>query len=136
VQLKVLCVGWSPELWGKDKPLKEQRNVKRLNLIDCDTFCQVKDTFDYVPTRDEEERIDFDKIAMQTFTLGVSAWEKEHGRLKATRGKIDLGTIPAALVRTPGVSVESAPAGVDFAKRLQRDKGETVLNGTGSEKRL
>jgi len=125
--IKVLCVGWAPELWGKDKPVKDQRHVKRLNLVDCDTFCQVKDTFDYVPSKDEEERIDFDKITMATFTLGVSAWDKEHGRLKATRGKIDLGTVPAALIKSPGSS-EAVPLEALFPQG-RRDNGKAVTAG-------
>lgn len=121
--LKVLCVGITPELWGKDKPVHEQRIVSRLNLVDMDEFCQVRETFDYVPTKEEEQTIDPGRLKMVTFSLGVSMWMKEDGRLKATRGKIDLGTVPAAAKR----SVQEYPV-------KERDNGKTVLGNTSAAK--
>lgn len=132
MQVKVLCVGLSDETWFKGT--KDERKVKQLNLLDTDTFCQVKETFDYVIPKEEEDKLDPEALRMSTFTLGVSVWQKENGRLKASRGKIDLGTVPAVAFRrvgSPGAE-QPLPASAGSVQG-KRDVGDAVLsNGSMS----
>lgn len=119
MKLTVLIVGVEEATWFKGT--RDERKVKQLNCLDTDKFCQCKETFDYTPNQDEVAALNLEELLMSEITLGVSTFQKENGRLKASRGKIDLATVPAKARKT----TETAPA---------RDNGKTVLGMSGSPK--
>src|SRR5690349_125228 len=92
MQIKCLVVGISLETWFKGT--RDERQVKQLNLLDCDTQCQMKETFDYTPSEEELKLMEPEALRMGTISLGVTQFAVNNGRLRVARGKIDVGTIP------------------------------------------
>lgn len=121
--VKALVVGVVEETWFKGT--KDERKVKQLNLMDTDKFCQMKESFDYTPKEEELAVLDLEHLELSVITVGVSMFTKENGRLKVTRGKIDLDTVPATARRGSG----SADAKRSQAASPERDNGKTVLSG-------
>jgi hypothetical protein len=71
---------------------------------------KLKQTFDYTPTKDEEEEetIDLDKLEGANLVLATEEVKAANGGRLKFKGKIDLASVPKQALRNNGVA--SAPA--------------------------
>ena len=60
---------------------------------------KLKQTFDYTPTKDEEEALDLDKLDGASLVLAVNEIKAANGGRLKFKGKIDRASVPKAAVR-------------------------------------
>jgi hypothetical protein len=75
------------------------------------TACEglkLKQTFDYTPTKEEEEAIDLDKLEGANLVLATEEIKAANGGRLKFRGKIDRASVPKQALRNNGAA--SVPA--------------------------
>ena len=108
MKAEIYVAGVSQEVWFRDS--RDERQVRVLNCLDrmAHDGLKLKQTFDYVPTKEEEEAIELDKLDGATLTLAVEEIKAANGGRLKFKGRIDRASVPKQALRNNGAG--SAPA--------------------------
>jgi hypothetical protein len=106
MKVEVYVAGVAREVWFRET--RDQRQVSVLNCLDRTAHegLKLKQTFDYVPTK-EEEAIDLDKLGGANLVLAVEEIKAANGGRLKFKGKIDRASVPKQALRNNGAG--SAP---------------------------
>ena len=99
MKMEILVAGVAREVWFRDS--RDERQVTVLNCLDRQVHdgLKLKQTFDYTPTKDEEEALDLDKLDGASLVLAVNEIKAANGGRLKFRGKIDRASVPKGAVR-------------------------------------
>lgn len=114
MKMEVYVAGVGEETWFRET--KDERQVVVLTLLDAKAHdchdgtagVKLKQTFDYVPSKEENAVIDLQKLDGETIIFAASEISPGNGRIKM-RGKLDRASIPKAALRPSGIGVVSTP---------------------------
>jgi hypothetical protein len=108
MKIKVYVAGVTKEVWFRGS--RDERQVTVLNCLDSEACegLKLKQTFDYVPTKEEEEAIDMDKLEGANLVLATEEIKAANGGRLKFRGKIDRASVPKQALRNNGAA--SVPA--------------------------
>ena len=104
MKVEILVAGVAREVWFRGS--RDERQVTVLNCLDRQVHdgLKLKQTFDYTPTKDEEEALDLDKLDGACLVLAVNEIKAGNGGRLKFRGKIDRASVPKTAVRVVAVS--------------------------------
>ena len=99
MKVEILVAGVAREVWFRGS--RDERQVTVLNCLDRQVHdgLKLKQTFDYTPTKDEEEALDLDKLDGASLVLAVNEIKAANGGRLKFKGKIDRASVPKAAVR-------------------------------------
>lgn len=108
MKVEVIVAGVSKEVWFRDT--RDERQVMLLNCLDraAHDGLKLKQTFDYTPTKEEEEAIELEKLDGLTLVLGVEEIKAANGGRLKFKGKIDRGSVPKQALRNSGAASATA----------------------------
>ena len=114
MKIEVYVAGVSPEIWFRDT--RDERQVTVLNCLDRVSHegLKLKQTFDYQPSREEQESIDLEKLDGLTVVLAVEEIKAANGGRLKFKGKIDRSSVPKQALRAsapanPGAKAQAGP---------------------------
>jgi hypothetical protein len=104
MKLEVYVAGVSHEVWFRGS--RDERQVTVLNCLDrvAHDGLKLKQTFDYTPTKDEEEAFELEKLDGMTLVLGVEEIKAANGGRLKFKGKIDRSSVPKQATRNGAAS--------------------------------
>ena len=99
MKVEIIVAGVAREVWFRGS--RDERQVTVLNCLDRQGHdgLKLKQTFDYTPTKDEEEALDLDKLDGASLVLAVNEIKAANGGRLKFKGKIDRASVPKAAVR-------------------------------------
>jgi hypothetical protein len=108
MKVEVYVAGVAREVWFRET--RDERQVSVLNCLDriAHEGLKLKQTFDYTPSKEEEEAIDLDKLDGANLVLAVEEIKAANGGRFKFKGKIDRGSVPKQALRNNGAG--GAPA--------------------------
>ena len=108
MKVEVYVAGVAREVWFRET--RDQRQVSVLNCLDrmAHEGLKLKQTFDYTPSKEEEEAIDLDKLDGANLVLAVEEIKAANGGRLKFKGRIDRASVPKQALRNNGAG--SAPA--------------------------
>jgi hypothetical protein len=108
MKVEVYVAGVAKEVWFRDS--RDERQVIVLNCLDSKAHdgLKLKQTFDYTPTKEEEEAIDLEKLDGAALVLAVDEIKAANGGRLKFKGRIDRSSVPKSALRNNGTG--SAPA--------------------------
>jgi hypothetical protein len=108
MKVEIYVAGVSHEVWFRES--RDERQVTLLNCLDrlAHDGLKLKQTFDYVPTKDEAESIELEKLDGSSLVLGVEEIKAANGGRLKFKGRIDRASVPKQALRNNGSG--SAPA--------------------------
>jgi hypothetical protein len=108
MKIEIYVAGVSHDVWFRGS--RDERQVTMLNCLDrlAHEGLKLKQTFDYVPTKDEEEGLELQKLEGATLTLAVDEIKAANGGRLKFKGKIDRSSVPKQALRSNGTG--SGPA--------------------------
>lgn len=108
MKVEVYVAGVAKEVWFRGS--RDERQVTVLNCLDSKAHdgLKLKQTFDYTPTKDEDEAIELEKLDGAALVLAVDEIKAANGGRLKFKGKIDRSSLPKAALRSNGTG--SAPA--------------------------
>jgi hypothetical protein len=108
MKVEVYVAGVSHEVWFRGS--RDERQVTLLNCLDRTAHdgLKLKQTFDYTPTKEEEEAIELEKLDGLSLVLGVEEIKAANGGRLKFRGKIDRGSVPKQALRSNGAAGATA----------------------------
>ena len=108
MKVDIYVAGVAHDVWFRGS--RDERQVTMLNCLDrlAHDGLKLKQTFDYVPTKDEEEAIELEKLDGASLTLAVDEIKAANGGRLKFKGKIDRASVPKQALRNNGAG--SAPA--------------------------
>jgi hypothetical protein len=108
MKAEVYVAGVGHEIWFRGS--RDERQVTVLNCLDRHAHdgMKLKQTFDYIPTKEEEEAIDLDKLDGATLVIGVEEIKAANGGRLKFKGKIDRGSVPKQALRSNGAASATA----------------------------
>jgi hypothetical protein len=108
MKVEVYVAGVSHEVWFRGS--RDERQVTLLNCLDrcAHDGLKLKQTFDYTPTKEEEDSIELEKLDGLSLVLGVEEIKASNGGRLKFNGKIDRASVPKQALRNNGAA--SAPA--------------------------
>jgi hypothetical protein len=113
MKMEIYVAGVTREVWFRGS--RDERQVTLVNCLDRTAHegLKLRQTFDYVPSKEEEEAIDFEKVDGCGLVLAVDEIKAGNGGRFKFRDKIDRTSVPAHALREPGagnVGAKSEPA--------------------------
>ena len=108
MKVEVYVAGVGHEIWFRQS--RDERQVTVLNCLDRHAHegLKLKQTFDYTPTKEEEEAFELEKLDGITLTLAVEEIKAANGGRLKFKGKIDRASVPKSALRNNGAVAESA----------------------------
>ena len=108
MKVEVYVAGVAREVWFR--ATRDERQVSVLNCLDRNAHLglKLKQTFDYTPTKEEEEAIDLDKLDGANLVLAAEEIKAANGGPLKFKGKIDLASVPKQALRNNGASTAAA----------------------------
>ena len=108
MKVDIYVAGVSHDVWFRGS--RDERQVTMLNCLDrlAHDGLKLKQTFDYVPTKDEEDGIELEKLEGLSLVLAVDEIKAANGGRRKFKGKIDRASVPKQALRNNGAG--SAPA--------------------------
>jgi hypothetical protein len=108
MKVEAYVAGVFHEVWFRGS--RDERQVTLLNCLDqvAHNGLKLKQTFDYTPTKDEDEAIELEKLDGLSIVLAVEEIKAANGGRLKFKGKIDRGSVPKQALRNNGAG--SAPA--------------------------
>ncbi len=108
MKVELYVAGVSHEVWFRGS--RDERQVTLLNCLDriAHDGLKLKQTFDYTPTKEEEDAIELERLDGVTLVLGVEEIKAANGGRLKFKGRIDRGSVPKQALRSNGGG--SAPA--------------------------
>ena len=102
MKVEIYVAGVFRDVWFRGS--RDERAVTMLNCLDRKAHegLKLKQTFDYVPTKDEEDAIDFDKLDSCCLVLAVDEIKAANGGRLKFKGKIDRTSVPKHALRNNG----------------------------------
>jgi len=102
MKVEAYIAGVAREVWFRGS--RDERQVTVLNCLDRNAHegLKLKQTFDYTPTKEEEEAIDLDKLDGSNLVLGVEEIKAANGGRLKFKGKIDRNSVPKQALRNNG----------------------------------
>jgi hypothetical protein len=102
MKIEVYVAGVSHDVWFRGS--RDERQVTMLNCLDRSAHdgLKLKQTFDYVPTPDEEEAIELEKLDGLSLVLAVEEIKAANGGRLKFKGKIDRNSVPKSALRNNG----------------------------------
>jgi len=99
MKVEVYVAGVAREVWFRET--RDERQVTVLNCLDRNAHegLKLKQTFDYTPTKDEDEAIDLDKLDGANLVLAVEEIKAANGGRLKFKGKIDRASVPKQALR-------------------------------------
>lgn len=99
MKMEIIVAGVAREVWFRGS--RDERQVTVLNCLDRQAHegLKLKQTFDYTPTKDEEEGLDLDKLDGASLVLAVNEIKAANGGRLKFKGKIDRASVPKVAVR-------------------------------------
>jgi hypothetical protein len=113
MKVEVYVAGVSHEVWFRES--RDERQVTVLNCLDRTAHdgLKLKQTFDYTPTKEEEDAIELEKLDAACLVLGVEEIKAANGGRLKFKGRIDRASVPKQALRNNGSG--SAPAKTQVA---------------------
>ena len=113
MKAEIYVAGISREVWFRDS--RDERQVLLLNCLDRSAHdgLKLRQTFDYVPTKEEGDDIDLEKLDGSTLVLGVEEIKAANGGRLKFKGRIDRASVPKQALRNNGsgsVPAKTQPA--------------------------
>ena len=104
MKMEIYIAGVFRDVWFRGS--RDERQVTMLNCLDRTAHegLKLKQTFDYVPSKEEEEAIDFDKLDGCSLVLGVDEIKAANGGRLKFKGKIDRASVPKHALRNNAAS--------------------------------
>jgi len=108
MKVEVYVAGVSHEVWFRGS--RDERQVTLLNCLDRNAHdgLKLKQTFDYTPSKDEEEVIELEKLDGASLVLGVEEIKAANGGRLKFKGRIDRGSVPKQALRSNGAASATA----------------------------
>jgi hypothetical protein len=108
MKVEVYVAGVAREVWFRGT--RDERQVSVLNCLDRTSHegLKLKQTFDYTPSKEEEEAIDLDKLEGANLVLATEEIKAANGGRLKFRGKIDRASVPKQALRNNGAASVSA----------------------------
>ena len=108
MKVEVYVAGVAREVWFRGT--RDERQVSVLNCLDLTAHegLKLKQTFDYTPSKEEEEAIDLDKLEGANLVLATEEIKAANGGRLKFRGKIDRASVPKQALRNNGAASVSA----------------------------
>jgi hypothetical protein len=109
MKIDIYVAGVAHDVWFRGS--RDERQVTMLNCLDrlAHDGLKLKQTFDYVPTKEEEEEaIELEKLDGASLILAVDEIKAANGGRLKFKGKIDRASVPKQALRNNGAG--SAPA--------------------------
>ena len=108
MKVDIYVAGVAHDVWFRGS--RDERQVTMLNCLDrlAHDGLKLKQTFDYVPTKDEEDAIELEKLEGASLILAVDEIKAANGGRLKFKGKIDRASVPKQALRNNGAG--SAPA--------------------------
>lgn len=108
MKIEVYVAGVSQDVWFRDT--RDERQVTMLNCLDRQAHdgLKLKQTFDYTPTKEEQDAYELQKLDGATLILAVDEIKAANGGRLKFRGKIDRSSVPKQALRANGAG--STPA--------------------------
>jgi len=102
MKVEVYVAGVAREVWFRET--RDERQVSVLNCLDRTAHegLKLKQTFDYSPSKEEEEAIDLDKLDGANLVLAVEEIKAANGGRLKFKGKIDRASVPKQALRNNG----------------------------------
>ena len=102
MKVEIYVAGVSHEVWFRES--RDERQVTLLNCLDrlAHDGLKLKQTFDYVPTKDEAESIELEKLDGSSLVLGVEEIKAANGGRLKFKGRIDRASVPKQALRNNG----------------------------------
>lgn len=102
MKIEVYVAGVSHDVWFRGS--RDERQVTMLNCLDQKAHdgLKLKQTFDYTPTKEEEDAIELEKLDGATLILAVDDIKAANGGRLKFRGKIDRASVPKQALRNNG----------------------------------
>ena len=99
MKVEVYVAGVAREVWFRGT--RDERQVSVLNCLDRTAHegLKLKQTFDYTPSKEEEEAIDLDKLEGANLVLAAEEIKAANGGRLKFKGKIDRGSVPKQALR-------------------------------------
>ncbi len=100
MKIEVYVAGVAREVW-----FRESRDERQVSVLDCldrqgHEGLKLKQTFDYVPTKEEQADIELDKLDGATLVLAVEEIKAANGGRLKFKGKIDRTSVPKQALRS------------------------------------
>ena len=110
MKIEVYVAGVAHEVWFRGS--RDERQVTVLNCLDraAHDGLKLKQTFDYTPTKEEEDAIELEKLDGLSLVLGVEEIKAANGGRLKFKGKIDRGSVPKQALRSNGAASATAKA--------------------------
>jgi hypothetical protein len=99
MKVDIYVAGVSHDVWFRGS--RDERQVTMLNCLDriAHDGLKLKQTFDYVPTKEEEDDIELEKLDGSTLVLAVDEIKAANGGRLKFKGKIDRASVPKQALR-------------------------------------
>ncbi len=99
MKVELYVAGVSHEVWFRGS--RDERQVTVLNCLDriAHDGLKLKQTFDYTPTKEEEDAIELERLDGVTLVLGVEEIKAANGGRLKFKGRIDRGSVPKQALR-------------------------------------
>ncbi len=113
MKMEIYVAGVTREVWFRGS--RDERQVTLVNCLDRTAHegLKLKQTFDYVPSKDEEEAVDLEKLDGCCLVLAVEEIRAANGGRLRFRGKIDRTSVPQQALREQGAG--NPPAKLESA---------------------
>jgi len=104
MKVEAYVAGISHDVWFRGS--RDERQVTMLNCLDRHAHegMKLKQTFDYMPTREETDAIDLEKLDGATLVLAVEEIKPANGGRLKFKGKIDRNSVPKTALRSPATA--------------------------------
>ena len=104
MKVEIYVAGVSRDVWFRGS--RDERQVTMLNCLDRTAHegLKLKQTFDYVPTKDEEDAVDLEKLDGCCLVLAVDEIKAANGGRLKFKGKIDRASVPKQALRNTGTA--------------------------------
>ena len=102
MKIEVYVAGVANEVWFRDT--RDEKQVTVLNCLDRQAHegLKLKQTFDYTPSKDEQEALELEKLDGATLVLAVDDIKAANGGRLKFKGKIDRASVPKQALRNNG----------------------------------
>jgi len=108
MKVEIYVAGVAHDVWFRGS--RDERQVTMLNCLDRTAHdgLKLKQTFDYVPTKEEEDAIELEKLDGACLVLGVEEIKAANGGRLKFKGKIDRSSVPKQALRNNGAASAAA----------------------------